>query len=127
MPYVMEYNRQARIPEYAEIARIIGRCVIADDVLSASVSEADHALILADSSGTNAGENREEQLAAAAPRLVQLYLSGVEIPSALSQIGFDPTTIGLAAEKGGRPPSGSATTIPFCSMLQVQNQFCKLQ
>lgn len=100
MPYVMEYNRQARVPEYAEIARTIGRCIVADDILSASVLEADHALILAASSGTSAGGNREEQLAAAAPRLVQLYLSGVEIPSALSQIGFDPTTIGSAAEKG---------------------------
>lgn len=100
MPYVMEYNRQARIPEYAEIARIIGRAVIADDNLSANVSEADRALLLSADSGTSADGNQEEQLAAAAPRLVQQYLSGVEIPSALSQIGFDPTTIGAAAEKG---------------------------
>lgn len=100
MPYVMEYNLQARIPEYAEIARIVGRSVVADDILSAKVSEADRVLVLATNGGTSEAGNREEQLAAAAPRLVQLYLSGVEIPSALSQIGFDQTTIGSAATKG---------------------------
>jgi alcohol dehydrogenase class IV len=100
MPYVMEYNLQARTPEYAEIARIIGRSVIADDTLSARVSEADHALVLAAGSGTSADVDQEEQLATSAARLLQLYLSGVEIPSALSQIGFDPAMIGSAAEKG---------------------------
>lgn len=100
MPYVMEYNHQARIPEHAEIARIVGRAVLADDDLSADVSEADRALIHSAGERTEAEGNQEEQLAAAAPRLVQRYLSEVGIPSTLSQIGFDPTTVEAAAEKG---------------------------
>ena len=99
MPYVMEYNQQARVPEYAKIAKIVGRTIIEDEVLAGEVSEEYRALILASDAEANTSR-KQEQLAAAAPRLVQQFLSEIKIPSDLSQIGFDPATIGTAAEKG---------------------------
>lgn len=71
LPYVMQFNLSARRPEFAEIARRFG--AIEDD---------------------------EDALAAQAPRLVQEFLAGVGIPTALSQIGFDPARLGWALEQG---------------------------
>ena len=71
LPYVMQFNQSARQPEFAEIARRFG-------------AEGDD----------------EGALAARAPGLVQDFLAGVGIPTALGEIGFDPDRLGWALEQG---------------------------
>ncbi|PVZ94923.1 alcohol dehydrogenase [Amnibacterium flavum] len=70
LPYVMEYNREERVTELAEIARRFG--AVGDD----------------------------ESVAALAPQLVQDFLASVGIPSTLDAIGFPTDRVGWAAEQG---------------------------
>lgn len=72
LPYVMEYNRSERTPELAEIGRRFG------------------------------ATGDEESAAAAAPQLVQDFLSSVGIPSTLDAIGFPADQVDWAAEQGLR-------------------------
>ncbi|MFC7404181.1 iron-containing alcohol dehydrogenase [Georgenia alba] len=71
LPYVMEYNRGACIPEFAQLAQILG-----------------------------AEDAEEETRARRAPGLVQSYVRKLGIPVSLKEIGFDDERIDWAAEQG---------------------------
>lgn len=90
LPYVMQYNSRARIPEFAQIATMLR-----------SHGTSGSQDIRGATSGAKAADNTSDaERAAEAPALVQDYLRALDIPQTLADIGFAEDRIPWAAEQG---------------------------